>query len=293
VSAFDVLRERIDLVAVAGQYTDLRSSGRAYVGRCPHPDHEDENPSFHVYPDCRFHCYGCGWRGDVTDLWAGVRGAEAGIEAALDLAREFGVELPSVDPEEQRQAEERRRLEAEYLWEAEKAHEALQQYLHVPEYWERRGFGEDLQKRFLLGAVLGGTEATIPFWNMGRVHGLIRRKLENGSGHKYVLPTKDDLLLGYRPLFIPGSAHGEVFLVEGYVDALTLVSLGYPAIAVGGTHISDRQMQELRQLRGPFYVLPDTDESGIKAARDWAKQLYPKAFVCPPNYEKENNNRDD
>ena len=41
-----------------------------------------------------------------------------------------------------------------------------------------------------------------------------------GSEPKYLLPKKDDLLFGHRPLFIPGPAHGEVFLVEGYVDAL-------------------------------------------------------------------------
>jgi DNA primase len=74
MSAFDVLRERINLVEVAGRHTDLRLSGRAYVGRCPRPDHEDNNPSFHVYSDGRFHCYGCGWHGDATDFWAGVKG---------------------------------------------------------------------------------------------------------------------------------------------------------------------------------------------------------------------------
>jgi DNA primase len=202
------------------------------------------------------------------------------------------VELPSANPEEQGRTEERRRLEAQYVREVEVAQEALRRHPRVAEYWAHRGFSEDLRRRFQLGASEDGTEATIPFWNRGRVHGLIRRGLEEGSNPKYLLPSKDDLLLGYRPLFIPGAAHGEAFLVEGFVDALALVSLGYAAIAVGGTRISDRQMRELRRLRGPFYILPDADESGIKATRDWAEQLYPNAFVCPPNYEKEDNPRD-
>lgn len=82
------------------------------VGRCPHSDHEDRNPSFCVYPDRRFHCYGCGWPGDATDLWAAVNGIEPDIGAALDLARELGVELPDADPEAQRLAEAQRQQEA-------------------------------------------------------------------------------------------------------------------------------------------------------------------------------------
>ena len=68
-SVFETLRGEVDLAQLAGRYTELRpSSGRASVGRCPRPDHEDQNPSFHVYPDRRFHCYGCRWHGDVVDF---------------------------------------------------------------------------------------------------------------------------------------------------------------------------------------------------------------------------------
>jgi DNA primase len=288
VSVFEVVRERVELVELAGQYTELRPAGRAHVGRCPHPDHEDKNPSFHVYPDNRFRCYGCGWRGDVTDLWAGVNGIESGIEAALDLAREFGIEVPGSDPEAQRKVKDRRRLEVEYLEKAGRGHDALQQNPEVAAWWEGRGFDENLRQRFLLGAYDGA--AVIPFWNKGRVEGLIRRRLEGEP--KYELPKAEKFVRGYRPLFIPGAIRGETFLVEGYVDALALAALGCPAAAVGGTYMSDRQLDELRRLPGPIYVLPDADESGERAARTWLEKLYPNALLCQPDYEKENDNRD-
>ena len=44
MNPFEIVREQIDLLEVAQHYTEMRSSGRAYVGRCPHPDHEDKNP---------------------------------------------------------------------------------------------------------------------------------------------------------------------------------------------------------------------------------------------------------
>lgn len=288
MSAFERLREQIDLGELTGRYTALRPSGEAYVGRCPRPDHEDRNPSFYVYPDRRFHCYGCGWNGDVTDLWAVLNDVEPGIKAASDLAREFGIALPGINPEVQKKVEYGRRLEVEYLEQAKRGHDALRQYPDVRGWWERRGFGEDLMERFLLGAYKG--EAIIPFWNRGRVHGFVMRRLQGEP--KYELQKAEEFVRGYKPLFIPGSAYGGVFLVEGYVDALALAALGYSAVAVGGTHISDRQLDELRRLPGSLYVLPDADEAGGKAARDWVEKLYPKALLCPPNYEKEANNDD-
>ncbi|HVF00067.1 MAG TPA: toprim domain-containing protein [Rubrobacteraceae bacterium] len=102
-----------------------------------------------------------------------------------------------------------------------------------------------------------------------------------------MLPKKEEFPGGYRPLFIPGPAKEGTFLVEGYVDALALAALGYAVAAVGGTHPNDQQMEELERLPGPIYVLPDADEEGQKAAREWVGKLYPKAMLCPPRYEKE------
>ena len=289
MNPFEIVRGQIDLLEVAQEYTEMQRSGRAHVGHCPHPDHEDKNPSFYVYPDRRFHCYGCGFHGDVTDLWAVVNGVEPGMKAALKVAREYGIEIPDADPEAQRLAEERRRRETEYLGEAEKAHRALVLAPGVAEWWEQRGFGEDLRQRFLLGACEGA--AVIPFWNRGRVHGLIRRRLEGEP--KYLLPRTEDLLAGHRPLFVPGSVREGMFLVEGYVDALALVALGYAAAAVGGTRASPEQIDELRRLPDPIYILPDADQEGEVAARRWAEELYPKALVCPSTYEKEAEENED
>jgi hypothetical protein len=165
------------------------------------------------------------------------------------------------------------------------AHERLARHPEVGEWWERRAFDEELCKRFMLGASEDGTAAAIPFWHRGRVHGLIRRKLEGEP--KYVLPKREEFPYGHRPLFILGSAREGVVLVEGYVDALALAALGMDAAAIGGTGISTHQRDELWELPGPIYIMPDDDEEGEKAARRWVEDLYPKALLCPPNYERE------
>lgn len=290
MNIFEMLREQIDLAEIAARYTDFQPSGRALVGRCPHPEHDDEHPSFYMYPDSKFFCYGCRWRGDVTDLHAAVKGLRPGMEAALDLAREYGVDLPNTSAEAKEEAERRRNLEATYLARAQEHHEALSLHPRVVEWWESRGFDEGLREKFLLGVAGAGAEATIPFWNRGRVHGIVRRKLEGEP--KYVLPKKEDLPAGYRPLFVPDRVREGMFLVEGYVDALALSALGYGVAAVGGTHPNQEQLKELKRLPGQIYILPDADEAGRKAAWRLVEELYPKAMLCPPEYERKVSNDD-
>ena len=47
---------------------ELKQQRQLLVARCLLPQHQDTNPSFTIYPDQRFHCFGCGSSGDVIDL---------------------------------------------------------------------------------------------------------------------------------------------------------------------------------------------------------------------------------
>ena len=61
------MKQNIDLVAViqaAG--VPLRKQGNWHVGLCPF--HEDTSPSFFVFPDGHFKCWGCSEYGDVIDF---------------------------------------------------------------------------------------------------------------------------------------------------------------------------------------------------------------------------------
>lgn len=285
VSVFEALRECVDLAELAGRFTELKPGGKTLKGRCLFPDHQDDTPSFYIYPDERFHCFGCRRHGDVVDLWAGVQGIEPGIEAALDLAREFEVELPERDPKAQRKSQERREREDSHLKQAQACHRALEERPNVREWWERRGFDEDLQERFLLGVNEGGTATTIPYWKRGRVQCLIERRFKGEP--KYLLPLAEELPGGHKPLFVPCPVRGAAFLVEGFIDALALAALGESAVAVGGTNISEHQVRELQNLPGSLYILPDADAEGDEAARTWVRELYPKALLCPAEYDRE------
>lgn len=83
------------LAQYAGELTELRSAGGDRLkGLCPL--HEEKTPSFVVYEDGHFHCFGCSAHGDVLDLFMAVEGIpddQAGT-ALAELAQRRGVELP-------------------------------------------------------------------------------------------------------------------------------------------------------------------------------------------------------
>jgi hypothetical protein len=120
----------------------------------------------------------------------------------------------------------------------------------------------------------------IPFWHRGRIQGLIRRKVAGEP--RYILPKAEEFPGGYRPLFIPGPLGREIFLVEGYIDALAIAITDRSAIAIGGTHISEAQSAEIQKVvreDATIYVLPDDDESGKEAARTWGRQFFPREWL--------------
>ncbi len=55
----------------------LEQKGDTWLGNCPIPTHDDNRPSFRVYDSIRFHCYGCGKRGDILELIGLVYGIES------------------------------------------------------------------------------------------------------------------------------------------------------------------------------------------------------------------------
>ena len=68
MNMFEVLRDRVRLDLIVS----ANGSGKA---RCVSPDHQDEDPSMHLYDDY-VHCFACGFHGDVTDVWAAMRGLD-------------------------------------------------------------------------------------------------------------------------------------------------------------------------------------------------------------------------
>lgn len=73
MTTLTAIKASLDIVEVAGKYTDLKVRGREIKGLCPL--HNERTPSFSIQADRqRFICFGCGERGDVIDLITKVEG---------------------------------------------------------------------------------------------------------------------------------------------------------------------------------------------------------------------------
>jgi DNA primase len=85
--------------------TELKQAGLRLVGLCPL--YEEKTPSFTVYGDSFFYCFGCSEWGDVVSLHARLDGHSEQWTAMMDLAERYGVEVPGRS-ERWQEAQERR-----------------------------------------------------------------------------------------------------------------------------------------------------------------------------------------
>ncbi len=93
----ELIKERLDLAEVVGEYVRLKRAGNHYKGLCPF--HQEKTPSFIVSPDKGiWHCFGCNEGGDVFSFIQKMEGIE--FPAALKLmADRAGVQIEKVNKE--------------------------------------------------------------------------------------------------------------------------------------------------------------------------------------------------
>jgi len=97
------LKRHIDLLLVVESAgVEMKKSGSHYVGLCPL--HIEKTPSFFVFPDNRFKCFGCGEYGDVIDFVRKLHGLS--FQEAL---KHLGIEEGRITPEVKRKIERRKR----------------------------------------------------------------------------------------------------------------------------------------------------------------------------------------
>ena len=111
------LKDSIDLVAIVeGSGTELKQFGRLHKGLCPL--HDDTEPSFIVYPDQHFRCFGCQEHGDAIDFIQKIHSCT--FKEALSI---LGIEQGELTPEKREEIKKhqhrRELIKAFREWEAE------------------------------------------------------------------------------------------------------------------------------------------------------------------------------
>lgn len=177
------IRQRVDLVALVGEFVSLRKQGRNYVGLCPF--HPEKTPSFTVSAEKQmFYCFGCGVGGNAYTFLMKLQNLSF-TEAREILAARSGVELTRAAKKENSQRQ--RLLEINSL-----AAEYYQGLLNVSlagkearEYLARRGINKEAAVRFGLGYAPQEGEALLNF--------LVRKsfKVEEIAAAGLVVPRRE------------------------------------------------------------------------------------------------------
>ena len=91
-SIIDDVRARADIVEVVGEQIPLKRAGKDFRALCPF--HHEKTPSFYVVPSKGFFkCFGCGESGDVFSFLMKRNGLSF-AEAARELGKRYGVDIP-------------------------------------------------------------------------------------------------------------------------------------------------------------------------------------------------------
>ena len=146
------VREATDIVAVIGEYVQLKRVGRRWQGLCPF--HAEKTPSFSVNAEMGvYHCFGCKASGDAITFLREVEHADF-PEAVERLASRAGIALRYTSPGEGADRQKRGKLTEALEQAVEWYHQRL---LTAPDagparsYLRQRGYDGDVVRQYKLG----------------------------------------------------------------------------------------------------------------------------------------------
>lgn len=264
------------------------------------PFHDDRHPSLIIGKnDAHFHCFACGARGDFPKLYAEYRGISRSA-AIEELVKKYQWKYKEDESYKKYLIIKHfADLAHQYLLNMKRVPNDLKLYIqtkHLKPIIEDEQFQigyypmrppEKLKEKAI--DMIGETEERIRGrliipWISDRRYLLISARSLDGSVPKYL----------YQPVGFPKSSLcylnpnlSNPIIVEGQFDAARLRTMGYNAVAQGGSTLNEAQIAELRRLMVRNVILfPDNDPPGISGAFQNAvslmsKGILPKVVISP------------
>ena len=129
MNLFETVKASVSVPEAAKAYG--LSVTRHSMARCPF--HDDRHPSLKLNPDF-YYCFGCGAKGDVIDLVAGLFDLSP-YDAARKIAEDFGID-PDKPPEAAALANPRHPMIRAFREDERYCQRVLCDYLHLLEDWK-------------------------------------------------------------------------------------------------------------------------------------------------------------
>ncbi|MDU6182718.1 MAG: DNA primase [Anaerococcus vaginalis] len=295
--------ENSDIVAIIGDYVDLKKSGNSYKGLCPF--HNEKTPSFTV--DDRkqlFHCFGCGEGGDVVSFIMHKEGLSY-IDAMKYLAKKAGIKLDDTKSSKENKILNRyydiNKDIMMYFYKNLLTDKACQIYL------KNRGFRSNIVNTFMLGFAKNSWDDLLSYvkkkdYLLDDIENLgLIKKSQNGKYYdkyrnrlifpiinhygkvigfggrsidstmpKYLNSPESQVFKKRYNLYglniFKKQSNKDIILVEGYMDVIGLNNQSIDqAVASLGTSLTSDQAKLLKRYAKNVYICYDEDNAGIKA----------------------------
>ena len=146
------VRSAADLVAIIGEHTDIKRSGRSFMARCPL--HGERTPSLSISPEKGvYYCFGCGRSGDAITFLQEIDSLDfAG--AVESLAGRYGIQLRYTSAGEGQRRGRKKALQEAVGKAVDYYHQRLLNGADAGEargYLRSRGYDGELVRRYKIG----------------------------------------------------------------------------------------------------------------------------------------------
>lgn len=243
---------------------------------CPDPAHGDDSPSAHYYDKgpntCPVvYCFGCRGTWDLFKL-IGARENLPEFSQQVERARELYGTRAREDDARPVACSPTRKAPAVRAGFTSEDKAKIKQYLTncqqnilQTDFWRKRGFAEDFVKAHGLGYDVHEKRLIIPTDTA-----YVARTTQPDERIRYKNPKGVSVsLTGSEKLKEPG----QVFVVEGALDALAIEQSGGRAIALNSVSNANLLVSAAKESPAEFLITLDNDEAGERTGRELVESL--------------------
>lgn len=257
-------------------YLQQRGIDTSKPFHCLKPGHDDQDPSMR-YDDQRqiIHCFSCGVSYDIFDV--------VGIDYGLSQAREkfnktyevLGIPVDSSLPGNARPRPGKTQpIKKEQLQDYTTQFQCWHAATKNCDYLQRRGISEEIQGRFQIGYCAAWKSPSSPGMKPKPViiiptskHSYITRSVNPSEPKQFrFMKVGDTQLFNREALY--NERNKPAFIVEGEIDALSIMEAGGESAALGSTSNIQKLIEACKEKRptAPLVLCLDSDEAGKTAA---------------------------
>lgn len=309
--------ESVDAKAILEYYSvnNFYEDGEELKFSCPFPEHSngDRNPSSGVNKKTKmYNCFSCHRKGTIVTFVAEMEGISEAVAARYvreNFYKHGDYENKSVVESLKKKLERPKEVKmptgisetalSSFYVDWDKVFEAYENEELPPQLSyiiESKGFCKDTLKMFNIGFDQKTNRLTIPIRDFnGELVGIKGRATLQDQMPKYKsIGDKEDSQPYYgffttninNYTFGLDTAEKDVIICEGEFDAIALREKGFGgAVSIGTCSIRDKQIRDIRRKASSVVVLLDSDDAGVKGAKEifesLDKYIPVKVAECP------------